>query len=99
MKCACMLSHFSRIRLCATLQTVALQAPLSLGFSKARILERVDMSSSKGSSQCRDLNRSIFCIFCIAGGFFTNEQPRKPFLYEIVQSNSEDVYRNFKASI
>ena len=27
------LSHFSRVRLCATLQTVAPQAPLSMGFS------------------------------------------------------------------
>ena len=30
----CMLSCFSRVRLCATLWTVALQAPLSMGFSK-----------------------------------------------------------------
>ena len=74
---------------------LALQAPLSLGFSKARVLERLDMSSSKGSSQPRDWTRSIFCIFCIASGFFTTEPPSKPTLYEIVQSNSEDVYRNF----
>ena len=31
---ACMLSHFSRVQLCATLWTVALQAPLSTGFSR-----------------------------------------------------------------
>ena len=30
---ACMLSHFSRVRLFATLWTVASQAPLSMGFS------------------------------------------------------------------
>ena len=29
-----MLSHFSRVRLCVTLQTVACQAPLSMGFSR-----------------------------------------------------------------
>ena len=29
-----LLSHFSRVRLCATPQTVAHQAPLSLGFSR-----------------------------------------------------------------
>ena len=28
----CMLSHFSRVQLCVTLWTVALQAPLSMGF-------------------------------------------------------------------
>ena len=31
---ACMLSHFSRVRLCATLWTAAHQAPLSAGFSR-----------------------------------------------------------------
>ena len=31
--CACMLSRFSRVWLCATPWTVALQAPLSMGFS------------------------------------------------------------------
>ena len=32
--CACMLRHFSRVRLFATLWTVALQAPLFMGFSR-----------------------------------------------------------------
>ena len=31
---ACMLSHFSHVRLCATLWTAAHQAPLSMGFSR-----------------------------------------------------------------
>ena len=31
---ACMLSRFSRVRLCATLWTAAHQAPLSTGFSR-----------------------------------------------------------------
>ena len=31
---ACLLSHFSRVQLCATLWTVARQAPLSMGFSR-----------------------------------------------------------------
>ena len=31
---ACMLSHFSCVQLCATLWTVAQQAPLSIGFSR-----------------------------------------------------------------
>ena len=30
----CVLSHFSRVQLCATLWTVARQAPLSMGFSR-----------------------------------------------------------------
>ena len=32
--CACMLSHFSRVRLCATLWTAAHQAPLYVRFSR-----------------------------------------------------------------
>ena len=31
---ACVLSHFSGVRLCATLWTIACQAPLSMGFSR-----------------------------------------------------------------
>ena len=32
--CVCVISHFSHVRLFATLWTIAHQAPLSLGFSK-----------------------------------------------------------------
>ena len=45
--CVCMLSH---VRLFATSWTVARQAPLSMGFFLARILERVTTPSSRGSS-------------------------------------------------
>ena len=48
------LSRFSRVPLCVTPWTVACQAPLSTGFSKARILECIVMSSSRGSSWPRD---------------------------------------------
>jgi len=41
-----LLSHFSRVQLCATPWTAAHQAPLSTGFSKARILEWVAISFS-----------------------------------------------------
>ena len=41
-----LLSRFSRIRLCATPETAAHQAPPSLGFSKARTLEWVAISFS-----------------------------------------------------
>ena len=45
--CVCMLSH---VRLFVTSWTVARQAPLSMGFFLARILERVTTPSSRGSS-------------------------------------------------
>ena len=50
--------------------TVARQAPLSMGILQARILERVVMPSSRGSSWPRDWNH-IFCGSWIADGFST----------------------------
>ena len=47
--------------------TVAHQAPLSMGFSRQRMLEWVAMPSCRRSSQPRDWTR----VSCIAGGFFT----------------------------
>ena len=44
------------------------------GISQARILERVRISFSRGSSRPRDQN----CVFRIAGRFFTTEPPGKP---------------------
>ena len=49
-----LLSCFSRVQLFMIPWTVALQAPLSMGFLQARIQEWVVMSFSRGSSQPRD---------------------------------------------
>ena len=49
-----LLSHFSHVWLFAALQTVASQAPLSMGILQARILEWVAMPFSRGSSWPRD---------------------------------------------
>ena len=54
----------SCVGLFVTPQTVAHQAPLSMGFS--RTLEWVAISSSRESSQPRDQTH----VSCIAGGFF-----------------------------
>ena len=51
---ACVLSHFSHVRLFVTLWTVAHQAPLSMGILQKRILEWVAMPTSRGSSWPRD---------------------------------------------
>ena len=63
----CILSRFGHVKLCVILLTVARQAPLSMGFSKTRILEWVAMPSSRGSSRPRDQTFSVPCVFCIAG--------------------------------
>ena len=44
------------------------------GILQARVLEWVPISSSRVSSQSRDLTR-VSGIFCIASGFFTPEPP------------------------
>ena len=44
------LSHFGRVRLFATLWTVARQAPQSMGFSRQEYWSGVAMPSSRGSS-------------------------------------------------
>ena len=63
----------SRVRLFATLWTVARQAPLSMGILQARILEWVAMLSSRGSSQPRDRTQ----VSHIGGTFFTIRASRK----------------------
>jgi len=73
---ACVLSHFSHVRLFATLWTVAHQAPLSMGFSRQKYWSGFQyssspMTSSRGSFQPRD-RIHVSCISYTAGGFFTH---------------------------
>ena len=62
-------------QLCLTLRPhgLACQAPWSMGSLQARILERVAMPSSRGSSQSKDRAQ----VSCIAGGFFTSWATRE----------------------
>ena len=69
-----MLSCFSHVWLFPIPWTVACQAPLSMGFSQARILEWVAISFSRGSSWPRDWTH----VSCLGSGFFTSEPPGKP---------------------
>ena len=79
--CACLLSHFSHAWLCATLWTIVCQASVHEIF-QARILERVAMPFSRGSSRPRDCTH-VSCGSSIAGGFFTTEPPEGPkYAYE-----------------
>ena len=77
------LSRVSCVQLFATLGTIDLQTPLSMGILQAKILEWIDMPSSRGSSQPggssqpRDRTRVSYGS-CTAGRFFTTEPPGKP---------------------
>ena len=57
----------SRVQLLATSRAVAQQAPPSMGFFQARILEWVAISFSRGSSLSRDRTP----VSCITGTLFT----------------------------
>ena len=66
----CALSHFSRVQLCATLWTVAHQAPLSMGILQGRILEWVDMPFSREIFPTQGLNLDLLhcrqICFCLS---------------------------------
>ena len=61
------MKSLSCVWLCVTPLTVACQAPLTMGFFQARILEWVAISFSRGSSQPRGRTR----VSCTAGRLFT----------------------------
>ena len=72
LSCCAVLSH-SVMSDSVTPWTVACQAPRSMGILQARILERVNMLSSRGSSQSKDRAK----VSCIAGGVFTSWATRE----------------------
>ena len=57
--CYAMLSHFSRVRLCATLGTAAHQAALSLGFSRQEHWSGLPFPSPKHESEKGKWSRSV----------------------------------------
>ena len=72
---ACMLNHFSRVRLLVALWTVAHQAPLSMGFSRHEYWSGCH-ALLQGFSQPRD-RTSISWVSCIGGGLFTTIDTRE----------------------
>ena len=67
-----MLSHFSRVRLCAIPWTVTHQAPLSLGILQTRILEWAAMLSSKEIFPTQGSNPGL--LYCRQIVYFLNHQ-------------------------
>ena len=72
----CVLAAQSCPTLCKP-QTIALQAPLSMGFFQARILEWVVISFSRGSSQPRDQTH-VTCLLHWQAGSSPLASPGKP---------------------
>ena len=65
-----LLSHFSHVRLCATLWTIALQALLSRGFSKQEYWSRLPLASPGDLPNPRIEPASLTSL-ALAGRFFT----------------------------
>ena len=68
------LSHFSRVRLFATLLTIAHKAPWSMGSSRQEYWSGLPCPLPGESSWPRDWTQ----VTCTAGRFFTTEPARKP---------------------
>ena len=66
----CVLSGFSRVRFCATLWTVARQAPLSMGFSRQEYWSVFPFPSPGGLSNPGIKPVSLMSPV-LAGSFFT----------------------------
>ena len=60
---ACVLSHFSHVQLFSTLWTVALQVPLSMGFSRQEYWSGFPFPSPGESSQPRD--QTHVCLYLL----------------------------------
>ena len=58
-----LLSHFSRVRLCATPETAAHQAPLSLGFSRQEHWSGLPFPSPTHSNHLNSLSGEDVCYF------------------------------------
>ena len=76
---ACVLSHFSRVWLFATLWTNMLVFSVH-GIPQARILEWVAMPSSRRSSQPRDRTLYVLCLLHWEVGSLPLAPPGKPLL-------------------
>ena len=66
-----MLSCFDRVQLCATLWTVSLQAPLSIGFSRQEYWSGLPCPSPRDLSDSGIKPRSLTSL-ALAGGFATS---------------------------
>ena len=75
--CCAVLSHFSRVRLFVTPQTVAHQAPLSIGFSRQECWSGLP-SPPPGDLPDPGIEPSSLKSPALAGGFFTTGTPGKP---------------------
>ena len=78
--CACVLSHFSCVRLFVTLWTVACQAPVSVGFSRQEYWSGLPCPPP-GDLPDPGIETVSLMSPTLAGRFFTTQPPGKPPIY------------------
>ena len=74
---ACVLRHFNPVQLCTTLWTVALQAPLSMGYSRQEYRSGLPCPSP-GDLPDSGIKPVSFTTPALAGRFFTTSTSGKP---------------------
>ena len=82
----CVLSHFCRVRLFATLWTVARQAPLSMGFSRQEHWSGLPCPSP-GDLPDSGIEPASLMSPALAGGFFTTSTTWKIRLRRVAIAN------------
>ena len=72
------LSHLSSIQFLQPQWTTALQAPLSMGFSRQEYWSRLPLPSFRGSSQTQGSNLHLLCLLHWQAGSLPLAPPGKP---------------------
>ena len=93
--CACVLSHFSCVLLCAALWTVSPPGFSVYEILQARILEWIAMPSSMGSSWPRDQTCVSLCFLHWQVGSSPLAPPRKPIylhIFKNIQAGSYSIH-------
>ena len=77
--CACMLNHFSRVRLLVTPQYVVCQIPLSIGFPRQEYWRGLQCPP-QGNLPDPEVESEVLTFPDLAGGFFTTSATWKDLL-------------------
>ena len=80
---ACMLSHFSRVRLFVTLWTAARQAPLSMGFSRQEYWSGFCDALLQGIFMTQGSNPCLLCLLYWQAGSLPLAPLGKPPVYMV----------------
>ena len=74
----CMLSHFSRVPLCATLWAIALHAPLSIGLSRQEYWSGLPWPFLQGDLPSPEIKPTSLMSLALADGSLPLASPKKP---------------------